>query len=203
MWYRDWTPWTPGPDDAGQAEECSREQAVLKLFGNGWLSGEERCSRALRAMELERVATETRRAAAAIASDYSVRGAPLPSGVIRERVQDSRVAVTLAALNLMGIPTMLPGEGPYDLLDLLEASRIYLHDPTDEEKTWRLCDSLDALSGLIGDFRRSTIFINGLRIEPVVPTSGPLMLVAAHPAIMVAFGEFLAQKYVMEGWSFR
>ena len=181
-------------------DECSRERAVFKLFDDG-LSEDQRCARALRAMELDRVATETRRAAASLISDQLRARNPAAAEVVRARIVHSRLAVTLAALNMMGIETLLPGEGPFSLADVVATRRIYLRQPPDVDGSWRLSDSIDALCGLIADFRRATIFVNGLRIEPVVPSGDSFVLVAAQSAILIALGEFLAEKYITEGWS--
>ena len=200
MWYSDWVPWTPGPTDAGQVEECSRERAVFELFADT-LPEDEKCARALRAMEVDRVATETRRAAASLVSDQLRVRQPAAVEAIRGRILRSRSAVAIAALNLMGIQTLLPGEAPFGVADMVVATQIYLREFADWDTSWPLSDSLDALGGLIGDFQRATIFVNGLRIQPIVPSSDPLVLVAAHSAILAAFGEFLGHKYITEGWS--
>lgn len=174
---------------------------MFQLFA-AELSEEERCRRGLRSVELERVVTEIRRAAAAVVQDHW-DGTPheAPEAVHR-LLANSRVATTIAALNLMGVRTRLPGEYPPGRWrDMVEGARIYLAEPEGEDAP-SVSDTVDALSGLIGDFRRSTIFLNGLRIEPEsLPSPDPLTLVAAHPAIMIAFGEFLAQKYIVEGWN--
>jgi hypothetical protein len=202
MWHQDLTVWTPGRHDTGQVDECSHERAVFRLFAPE-LSEEERCRRALRAVELERVSTEIRRAASAVVQDdWDGMAWEAPQAVHR-LVANSRVATTIAALNLMGVRTRLPGEYPPGRWrDMVEGSRVYLREPDDDEGAPSVSDTVDALGGLIGDFRRSTIFLNGLRIEPESPASpDPMTLVAVHPAIMIAFGEFLAQKYIVEGWS--
>lgn len=194
--------WTPGRHDTGQVDECSRARAVFKLFAPE-LSEEERCRRALRAVELERVSTEIRRAAAAaIQDDWDGRAFEAPEAVHR-LLANSRLATTIAALNLMGVRTLLPGEYPREKWrDMIEGTRIYLQEPPDDQCCPSASDAVDALSGLIGDFHGSTIFLNGLRIEPTnLASADPLTLVAVHPAIMIAFGEFLAQKYIVEGWS--
>jgi hypothetical protein len=173
---------------------------VFKLFADT-LSEDEKCARALRAMELDRVATETRRAATSLVSDQLRVRHPAVAEAIRARVSRSSLAVTIAALNLMGIQTLLPGEAPFGLVEIVVATRIYLRESADWDTSWPLSDSIDALSGLIGDFWRATIFVNGLRIQPIAPSTDPLALVAAHPAILAEFGEFLGHKYVTEGWS--
>ncbi|GAA5164031.1 hypothetical protein GCM10023321_51880 [Pseudonocardia eucalypti] len=202
MRYLDWTSWTPGRPDTGQVDECTRERAVLKIY-TARLSEEERCHRAFRAVELERVATETRRAASTVIHDAIEGSAAEAPAALYRLVANTRLAVTIAALNLMGIETLLPGEPPFHApRELIDATRIYLREPPGDGHGSGGSDGLDALSGLIGDFHRSTVFINGLRIEPRrLPAVVPLTLRAAHPAIMVAFGEFLAHKYVIEGWS--
>jgi hypothetical protein len=202
MWHRDLTVWTPGRHDTGQADECSHERAVFQLFAPE-LSEEERCRRALRAVELERVATEIRRAAAAVVQDdWKATDWQAPEAVKR-LVANNRLATTIAAMNLMGVQTLLPGEYPREKWpDMIEGTRIYLRRPSDDQGCLSVSDAVDALSGLIGDFHASTIFLNGLRIEPTSLANGdPLTLVAVHRAIMIAFGEFLAQKYIVEGWS--
>jgi hypothetical protein len=172
---------------------------VFKLFADT-LSEDENCARALRAMELDRVATETRRAATSLVSDQLTARQAAAAEAIRGRVSRSPLAVTIAALNLMGIQTLLPGEAPFGLVEMVMATRIYLRESADWDTSWPLSDSLDALSGLIGDFRRATIFVNGLRIQPIVPSAEPLVLVAAHHTILAEFGEFLGHKYITEGW---
>jgi hypothetical protein len=202
MWHRDLTVWTPGRHDTGQADECSHERAVFQLFAPE-LSEEERCRRALRAVERERVATEIQRAAAAVVQDHWDGAAWETPEAVPRPVANGRLATTIAALNLMGVRTRLPGEYPPGRWpDMLEGSRIYLGEPADADDCPSISDAMDALGGLIGDFRRSTIFLNGLRIEPEsLASPDPLTLVAAHPAILIAFGEFLAQKYIVEGWN--
>lgn len=202
MRYRNWSTWTPGRLDTGQADECSHERAVLKIYTAG-LSEEERCHRAFRAVELERVATETRRAASTLINDALADAAAEAPAALYRLFADTRLAVPIAALNLMGIRTLLPGEPPFDApRELIDATQVYLCEPGVDRHGLGGSDSLDALSGLIGDFHRSTVFLNGLRIEPHnLAASTPLALRAAHPAIMVAFGEFLANKFVIEGWS--
>jgi len=205
MAYRNWTTWRPGREDTGQVDECSHQRVVLTSPA-GRLSPDERCQRASRAMEVERVATEVQRAAAALAGDAARHIAPEELEPIRQKVLSSELSMTVAALNLMGIDTLLPGEGPFDgPREMIQAKRVYLRAPAGEgEASLTLDDSVDALSGLIGDFRTSTIFRNGLRIEPVSPpANGSFMLVAAHRGIMAAFGEFLARKYIVEGWNLR
>jgi hypothetical protein len=205
MPYRNWTPWTPGRGDSGQVDEYSRERALFAVLGSpGGRSEEERCQRALRAMELERVATEVRRAAAALVRDELALIAGEAFAVTRHKVLGSELAMAIAALNLMGIDTLLPGEDPFDgPLEMIRATRVYLRQPdSDREQPLTIEDRLDAASGLICDFQRSTIFCNGLRIEPVAPVPAePLYLLAAHGGIMAAFGEFLARKYIVEGWN--
>lgn len=202
MWHRDLTVWTPGRHDTGQVDECCHARAVFKLFAPE-LSEEERCRRGLRSVELERVSTEIRRAAAAVVQD-AWDGTPYEAPeAVHRLLANSRLATTIAALNLMGVETLLPGEYPRDKWrDMIEGTRIYLREPSDHQGCPGVSDAVDALSGLIGDFHGSTIFLNGLRIEPTNLTSAdPLTLVAVHPEIMIAFGEFLAQKYIVEGWS--
>ncbi|HEX4248180.1 MAG TPA: hypothetical protein VH008_09950 [Pseudonocardia sp.] len=210
MSYRDWIPWTPGRRDTGQVDEVTREHAVFKLFVAG-LDEQERCRRAIRATELERVAAETHRATAALAVDEWSPTADVPFAVVHRKIINSRLATTMAALNLMGIQTLLPGEPPFDATrDLPDGTRIYLREPTwhhdshttPAEDSPDLADGLDALSGLLGDFKRSTIFLSGIRIQPKrVGNVEALALVAVHRTIMSAFGDFLGRKYVMEGWS--
>ncbi|WP_345703515.1 hypothetical protein [Pseudonocardia eucalypti] len=191
------TRWTPGRRDAGRVDECSLERAVLLAGG---LSEEEHRHRAFRAAQLERVAEETPRAASAAIRHGHTEPA---DETMRHRALRRHLGTTIPALNLMGIQTLWPGEPPFDAhRAVIDVTRVYLRGPGDDQVHTRVGDSLDALGGLIGEFHRSTVFLNGLRIEPKDPSSGePLVLVAAHPAIMLAFGEFLARKYVLEGWT--
>jgi hypothetical protein len=207
MPYRQWIPWTPGRHDTGLADESTREHAVFGLFTPGHASGgdyEEKCRRAIRATELERVAAETRRAAVALAADEWSPTDRESFDPIHRKMLSSRLTTTIAALNLMGIQTVLPGEQPFDAaVDLPAGTCIYLREPlSHDDDAPDIVDGLDALSGLIGDFKRSTILISGIRIQPRrVAGAEFLALVAAHRAIMAVFGEFLARKYIMEGWS--
>jgi hypothetical protein len=207
MPYRHWIPWTPGWHDTGRADESTREHAVFGLFTPGHASGhdyEEKCRRAVRATELERVAAETRRAAVALAVDEWLPLDRESFEAIHRKMLSSRLTMTIAALNLMGIQTLLPGERPFDAaVDLPAGTCIYLREPVpNDDDSPDIADGLDALSGLIGDFKRSTILISGIRIQPR-QVSGVefLALVAAHRTIMALFGEFLARKYILEGWS--
>jgi hypothetical protein len=202
MSHRDWIPWTPGRHDTGQVDESTREHAVFKLFASG-PDDEEKCRRAFRATELERAAAETRRATAALAKEEWSAAAGVPFDAVHRKIVSSRLATTMAVLNLMGIQTLLPGEPPFDATrDLPDGTRIYLREPASHDESPDIADGLDALSGLLGDFKRSTIFLSGIRIQSRrVGNVESLALVAVHRTIMAAFGEFLGRKYIMEGWS--
>jgi hypothetical protein len=202
MPHRNWIPWTPGRHDTGQVDESTREHAVFKLFVSG-PDEQEKCRRAFRATELERVAAEMRRATASLAREEWSPALGVPFDAVHRRIVSSRLATTMAAMNLMGIQTLLPGEPPFDATrDLPDGTRIYLRGPASHDESPDIADGLDALSGLLGDFRRSTIFLNGIRIQSKrIGTVESLALVAVHRTIMAAFGEFLGRKYIMEGWS--
>lgn len=186
-----WAVWAPRDRDRGQAEERARTRVLADRLVAG-LDAEERCLRAFRATEVERVVAEFRRAALAVLADAG----PEPDADLRRLVLENRYVEPIAVLNLMGIPTLLPGEGAFDVAAELGAG-VRIHLPPDGP-TAGGSDALDAVGGLIGDFHRATIFRNGLQ---VAPTDGGHAVVAAHPAILVAFGEFLVGKFVVEGWS--
>lgn len=191
--YPDWESWTPSPNDTGQAEECTREKAAYRLFAAD-LSEEELCARALRAVECQRVSAELHRAAMAVAAgDLSADASPTISDVL-----DGRLTSAITGLNLMGIETLLPGETDADQpLGRTGDACIYLGGAPEDAS-----EHVDALSGLIREFHRSDIIINGLRIREPDANGHPKewALVAVHPAVMAAFGEFLIRKYVVEAW---
>jgi len=202
MSYRNWTIWTPGLRDAGQADESTRERAEFHLFASG-LDPDEKCRRAFRATEVDRVAAETRRAAVALAEDEWSPMSGHAFDAIYQKILNSRLTTTMAALNLMGIQTLLPGEAPFEVTtDLPAGTRIYLREPSGCADSADITDGLHALSGLIGDFQRTTIYLSGLRIRPEpLGDANALALVALHRTIMGSFGDFLARKYIVEGWS--
>jgi hypothetical protein len=205
MGNRRWVRWSPRVEDGGVVIESAHERAVLGLYTTE-LSEDEACRRSFRAAEVDRIATEIRRAAVAVFDEErersrdSVRGEPLD--MLRVSILNSRLVTAMAALNLMGVHTLLPGESPFSVAVDMPAGRyVYLRN-WDEPHDLSLAERLDALGGLIIDFRRSTIFLSGLRVElSEEPGRGLFALVAAHRELMSAFGDFLAHKYIIEGWS--
>jgi hypothetical protein len=191
-----WTNWTPQPHDTAQVDEVTRARMVYHYLSAG-LAEDERCLRAFRATEVERVIAELRRASSAVISEEPL--APAHRERLERAIASTRYVEIVSVLNLMGIETMLPGEPHFDVGTVLpEGTHVHLQTAPNGTSA---VDVLDALSGLIGDFRRLTIFINGLRIEQTITDHDVhSAVVAAHPAIMVAFGEFLIRKYVIEGW---
>jgi hypothetical protein len=200
-----WARWSPRVEDVGVAIESAHERAVLGLY-TARLSEDEECRRSFRAAELDRIATEIRRAAVAVFDaerdrpQNAVRGELLD--VVRVKILNSRLVTAMAALNLMGLDTLLPAESPFTVaVDMPAGTRIYLQSSVDCHGL-ALSDRLDALGGLINDFRRSTLFVSGLRVEPVgVSGHSGFALLAGHPELMSAFGDFLAHKYIIEGWN--
>lgn len=196
-WYSGLEYWTPGHSDAGQADECRREKAAYNRFTAG-LSEDEICVRALREMEWQRVSAEVNRAAIAlVAGEVTPDGRPVDTA--DENAVDRRFTDAITGLNLMGIETLLPGEASSDR-SLTEVSDACIHLRKPTTVTW--AEQVDALGGLINEFHRSDIMINGLCIvESESNGSGrQLALVAAHPAVLTGFGEFLSRKYIAEGW---
>lgn len=190
------TSWMPSSRDTGQVDEYTLDEAAFIRVCEG-LSEDEACTRATRATEIERVIAELWFAAAVVARTEAARAA------IDDSVDDWAVA-TIATLNLMGIETILPGEGPVEAADVdSERARIHLKEPTGGGWIAGTLDQLDALSGLIRDFQRSTIFVNGLRLDSSEVGGGVVQwsLVAVHPGLIAGFGEFLMRKYINEGWS--
>jgi hypothetical protein len=186
-----WAMWTPRPRDIGQADEVTWARMLyVQLTEN--LPEDERCLRSFRATEVERVVAELRRAALAVTADE-------PDERLASMIVRTRYVEPIAALNLMGIETMLPGEPPFDVATVLPTGT-HLHLRTAASPASAV-DVLDAVSGLIGDFHRLTVFLNGLRIEQTRHDHDvQSTVVALHPGLMIAFGEFLTRKYVVEGW---
>lgn len=195
--HSDWDSWSPSPQDIGQAEECTREQALYNFLSMS-LSDEEICARALREMEWQRVRVELHRAALALTLGQ------LPDGdqgveAAHAALFDRCLVDTISALNLMNIVTLLPGEFPGRSAS---AACVYLGDSNENPSSTSSIEQLDALGGLIREFHKSDIMINGLTILTIDVDDAKqgYALVASHPAIMAAFGEFLVRKYVSEGW---
>ncbi len=165
------------------------------------LSDEEICLRTFRELELRRVGVEIRRAAIALTlGQLDAEGNPVepaPDTAVEPWFVD-----TTAALNLMGIDTMLPGELPVNEdWPAPENACIYLVSTLANGATRQHNEQLDALGGLIREFHKSDIMLNGLQIVLQVDQDEQrYVLVAAHPAIMSSFAEFLAHKYLSEGW---
>jgi hypothetical protein len=182
----------------GQAEECTREQALYNALAEG-LSDEEICARALRDMEWQRVRVELYRAAVALTLGQRPDGGDRIEAAVTVPVHGYLVD-TITALNLMNIVTLLPGEPPVSRA--ASAACVYLADPHLGPSSTSTIEQLDALGGLIREFHKSDIMINGLSILTLDADSPEksYALVATHPAIMAAFGEFLVLKYVSEGW---
>lgn len=172
-------PWSPAPDDTGRAGEYSLDEAAYAQAAVG-RSDEEVTSRTFRSIEVERVIAELWHAAAVVSRPVDIRW----------------FAATVATLNLMGIETVLPGE-----------SALPAAAATSDRAWVNLSphvggDQLDALIGLVSEFHHSTVFVNGLTIEKTPDAAGvpAWSLTGRHPGIITAFGEFLAEKYVEEGW---
>jgi hypothetical protein len=201
-WYSNLAWWKPRPEDFSQVDECIREKADSTRSA-GLLSDEEICARALREVEVQRVCVEVYRAALAptlgqLPEDEAPSAKKRGSPILRRGL-----AQTIAALNLMGIVTLLPGEAPTDLApDKADGACVYLEEFPAGAATGRQAEQLDALSGLIREFHRSDIMINGLQIVDVESPGGERLcaLVAVHRAVLAAFGAFLVRKYVAEGW---
>jgi hypothetical protein len=196
---RNCAPWTPGSQDMAQVDEYSREEAAFKRVSAG-LSEEEVCMRALRATECEKVLAELWRTAAVVARSEI---AHQPGDTIVDEGLDDWAASTIATLNLMGMETILPGEGPRGASDVTaERARVHLRQPMGDGWSPGVVDQLDALGGLIRDFHNSTVFVNGLRLVSSELEGGRVQwsLAAAHPGIIAGFGKFLMRKYINEGW---
>lgn len=196
-WYSGTECWTPGRSDRAQVDECTRDKARYNAFTAG-LSDEEICVRALREMEWLRVSAEVNRAALAmVVGELTDDGRPVEVTVAD--VVDQRLTDAITGLNLMGIETLLPGEAGPDTPPFgPDAACVHLRQPANGTRA----EQLDALSGLIGEFHRSDIMINGLRIAESGSNGNEpqLTLVAAHAAVMTGFGEFLSRKYITEGF---
>ncbi|MFC4949714.1 hypothetical protein [Pseudonocardia sp. GCM10023141] len=199
-------PWVPGVLDSGQPEERTLEEAEFHR-GRAGFSEEEAFTRAFRASEIERLVAELCRAAAVVAPVESRRAESGPGGHLA--LVDTDIdeferwfAPAMATLNLMGIETLLPGEGPLPAADLdADGARIHLCHEAVAGHTAGIPDQLDALSGLVRDFQRSGVFVNGLRVVSGGSTAAPQWsLEARHPGIVAAFGEFLMSKYISEAW---
>jgi hypothetical protein len=188
-------PWVPGVLDIGQAHERTLDDAEYAAVSAG-ISEEEAGLRAFRALEVERVMAELGLAGAVDALPESVPGA-----VLVETIEDWS-APAVAALNLMGIGTELPGDDEHGVADVdAERARIHLHPGSVDDPEVSPTEQLDALSGLIREFQRSTIYVNGLRLAPSgTAPDGHWALEAPHPGIIAGFGEFLVDKYVTQAW---
>jgi hypothetical protein len=165
------------------------------------LSDEEICLRTFRELELRRVGVEVRRAAIALTlGELDPDGTPIAPAA--DTVVDQWFVDTIAALNLMGIDTLLPGEPPVDRGWPAPGSAcIYLANTLTNGPSGEHNEQLDALGGLISEFHKSDIILNGLQIVLQMDGSEQrYALVAVHPAIMSSFAEFLAHKYLSEGW---
>lgn len=196
--HRNCARWTPRLQDMAQVDEYSREEAAFKRVSAG-LSEEEVCMRALRATECEKVLAELWRVASVVARSEAAQ----PADTIVDESIDDWAASTIATLNLMGMETVLPGEGPRVASDLTaDRARVHLRQPPGDGWFPGTVDQLDALSGLIRDFHNSTVFVNGLRLVPAEVEGGRVQwsLTAAHPGIIAGFGKFLMRKYINEGW---
>ena len=184
----------------GQAEECTRAKAVYNRLAKE-LSDEEICLRTFRELELRRVGVEVRRAAIALTlGELDADGMPLAPAP--DTVVDQWFVDATAALNLMGIDTLLPGEAPFDgSWEAPGPACIYLVSTLANGTTGQHNEQLDALGGLINEFHKSDIILNGLQIVLQVDENEQrYVLVAVHPAVMKSFAEFLAHKYLSEGW---
>jgi hypothetical protein len=181
---RGYAPWVPGRRDIAQVDERTLAEAEFER-GCAGLSDDEAFARAYRASEVERLIAELGRAAA-------VAGGAEATG--------EWSAAVIACLNLMGIETLLPGEEPVAAAVLEPgAARIHLRcDAADGGAP----DQLDALSGLICDFQRTSGFVNGLLLVQTHADGGPTewSIEARHPGIAAAFGDFVMDKYVVEAW---
>jgi hypothetical protein len=147
------------------------------------------------------VGVEVRRAAIALTlGELDADGAPVAPAA--DSVVDQWFVDTTAALNLMGIDTLLPGDPPLNRgWPSAANSCIYLVSTLANDSIGEHNEQLDALGGLINEFHKSDIILNGLQIVLQVDEDEQrYALVAAHPAIMSSFAEFLAHKYLSEGW---
>lgn len=181
--------WSPSAGDLAQPEERTLVEAAYVHVSAG-RTEDEVVQRTFRGIEVERVVAELWHAAAA----------DLRTGFEVEGVDIDWFAPTVATLNLMGIATVLPGESAQPAADLDEHhARVHLPPLTGDADG---NDQLDALDGLVQDFRRSTIFVNGIGLVLSTTPDGVQQwsLTAAHPGIITAFGDFLFAKYVDEGW---
>ncbi len=184
----------------GQTDECTRAKAVYNRLAKE-LSDEEICLRTFRELEIRRVGVEVRRAAIALTlGQLDADGTPVnpaPDSVVEQWYVD-----TTATLNLMGIDTLLPGEPTLDRDWPTPGNAcIYLLTTLANGATGQHNEQLDALGGLINEFHKSDIILNGLQIVLQVEENVQrYALVAVHPAIMNSFAEFLAHKYLSEGW---
>jgi hypothetical protein len=181
-------------------DECTRAKAVYNRLAKE-LSDEEICVRTFRELELRRVGVEVRRAAIALTlGELDEDGMPMTPA--HDTVIDQWFVDTTAALNLMGIDTLLPGEPPLDRDWPTPGNAcIYLVSALTDGATGRHNEQLDALGGLIKEFHKSDIILNGLQIVlQVEENEQRYALVASHPGVMNSFAEFLAHKYLSEGW---
>jgi hypothetical protein len=195
-----WSEWIPTEEHTGQSDECTRAKAVYNRLAKE-LSDEEICIRTFRELELRRVGVEVRRAAIALTlGELAADGTPVAPA--EDTVVDQWFVDTIAALNLMGIDTLLPGEASADRDWPAPGNAcIYLVSTLTDGSSGQHNEQLDALGGLISEFHKSDIILNGLQIVlHVEGNEQRYALVAAHPAIMSSFAEFLAHKYLSEGW---